>query len=151
MIFNELNRFDDHRHEAVVGVWSSALLLKQLVRKFFHGTKLASEAQFNVLLLLKYADKTYSQRELSERLLVDQSNITGLIDRLAQAGFLQRVADPQDRRTYKIELTELGRQTIDELEVPYRQEIIRITRNFSDDEIETLAKLMVKMQQAMEV
>ena len=50
--------------------------------------ELASEAQFNILVLLKEAHKPLTQNDLSRKLLVDKSNITGLLDRLESKVFL---------------------------------------------------------------
>ena len=49
-------------------------LMKRLARRFFRSTDL-SEAEFNLLVVLRHADTDLSQRDLSERLLVDKSNV----------------------------------------------------------------------------
>lgn len=51
-----------------------------------------------------------SQQELAERLYVTKGNISGLIDRLAAAGLVERRAPPNDRRSHAIYLTEAGRR-----------------------------------------
>src|SRR5581483_3123150 len=67
-------------------------------------------AQFNVLnILALHTAGAMSQRELSERLVVDRSNVTGLLDRLGKAGWVQRKDDPDDRRVYRVSLTPAGR------------------------------------------
>jgi MarR family 2-MHQ and catechol resistance regulon transcriptional repressor len=44
-------------------------------------------AQYNVLNVLEGAAQGMSQRELSEVLVVDRSNVTGLLDRMEKAGW----------------------------------------------------------------
>lgn len=51
-----------------------------------------------------------SQQELAQRLYVTKGNISGLIDRLADAGLVERRSLPQDRRSHAIFLTEAGRK-----------------------------------------
>ncbi|MDB5650328.1 MAG: MarR family transcriptional regulator, partial [Hyphomicrobiales bacterium] len=51
-----------------------------------------------------------SQQELAERLYVTKGNISGLIDRLAAAGFVERRSIPGDRRSHAIYLTDAGRR-----------------------------------------
>ncbi len=50
-----------------------------------------------------------SQQQLAERLYVTKGNISGLLDRLEEAGFVERRAAASDRRQYSIHLTEAGR------------------------------------------
>jgi MarR family transcriptional regulator, organic hydroperoxide resistance regulator len=50
-----------------------------------------------------------SQQQLAERLYVTKGNISGLLDRLEDAGFVERRAAASDRRQYSIYLTQSGR------------------------------------------
>jgi DNA-binding MarR family transcriptional regulator len=50
-----------------------------------------------------------SQQELAERLYVTKGNISGLIDRLAAAGLVERRSIAGDRRSHAIYLTAEGR------------------------------------------
>jgi MarR family transcriptional regulator, organic hydroperoxide resistance regulator len=52
-----------------------------------------------------------SQQELAKRLYVTKGNISGLIDRLEEAGFVERRSTASDRRQYAIYLTDAGRRT----------------------------------------
>jgi DNA-binding MarR family transcriptional regulator len=50
-----------------------------------------------------------NQQQLAERLYVTKGNISGLLDRLEEAGFVERRAAASDRRQYSIHLTDSGR------------------------------------------
>ncbi|MFO1167859.1 MAG: MarR family transcriptional regulator [Rhodoblastus sp.] len=50
-----------------------------------------------------------SQQDLAERLYVTKGNISGLIDRLAAAGLVERRTIASDRRSHAIFLTPAGR------------------------------------------
>ena len=52
-----------------------------------------------------------SQQELAKRLYVTKGNISGLLDRLEEAGFVERRSIASDRRQYAIYLTDAGRRT----------------------------------------
>jgi len=147
-IFNQLNHFDDKRHEAVMGVWWSGLRLKQMSRNFFRGSVI-SEMQFNVLMALKYAEKPLSQQALSDRLLVDKSNLTGMIDELEKLEYMERRPVPGDRRRYQLKLTRKGTAVLNTVEPAYRELIARLTSDFSDEEIDKLTELMVRFQAMM--
>jgi DNA-binding MarR family transcriptional regulator len=51
--------------------------------------------------------------ELADRVGLAPSGITALTDRLERAGLARRVTRPTNRRSVDIELTEMGRQTLD--------------------------------------
>jgi DNA-binding MarR family transcriptional regulator len=67
-------------------------------------------AQFNVLNVVARVEAGLSQRELGDVLVVDRSNVTGLVDRMARAGWVRREEHPDDRRAYRVRLTPAGRR-----------------------------------------
>jgi DNA-binding MarR family transcriptional regulator len=71
-----------------------------------HGMTLA---QYDVLMTLCHGDGI-TQQELAERLLVTKANVVGLIDRVGAAGWVERRADPEDRRVNRLFLTDAGRK-----------------------------------------
>lgn len=87
---------------------TSGVLLRESGR-FFRPLGL-TEAQFNVLNVLAGASEGMSQRELSDVLVVDRSNVTTLLDRMEKAGWVRREDDPRDRRVYRVSLTPAGRK-----------------------------------------
>jgi len=68
-----------------------------------------SVPQFDVLSTLTEREGC-SQRELAERLYVTKGNVSGLIDRLVEAGLVERRAIPGDRRSHALYLTPDGRR-----------------------------------------
>ncbi|MGE3245736.1 MAG: MarR family winged helix-turn-helix transcriptional regulator [Beijerinckiaceae bacterium] len=51
-----------------------------------------------------------AQQELAARLYVTKGNISGLIDRLAKAGLVERRQSREDKRSHSLYLTEEGRR-----------------------------------------
>jgi DNA-binding MarR family transcriptional regulator len=49
-----------------------------------------------------------SMRELADRLYLDPSNLTALVDRLEDLGLVERTADADDRRIKRLVITEKG-------------------------------------------
>jgi len=64
--------------------------------------------QFDLLSTLSEREGI-SQQEVAERLYVTKGNVSGLLDRLAALGFVERRALPNDRRSYALYLTDEGR------------------------------------------
>lgn len=72
--------------------------------------------QLNVLKLLQEIG-ALSSSELSRRLAAQNSTVTGIVDRMAAAGLVQREQSADDRRVWKIKLTERGREIAERIEV----------------------------------
>lgn len=69
-----------------------------------------SMAKHSALSRLQEAGEPLTLSELAERLSCVRSNITQLVDRLEADGLVRRVADPDDRRSVRAELTPLGKE-----------------------------------------
>jgi DNA-binding MarR family transcriptional regulator len=70
--------------------------------------------QLKVLLLLgRHGSAPVSW--LATRMEVSPPNITGILDRLEQRGWVRRMSDPQDRRVVRIVLTDDGERLLHEL------------------------------------
>ena len=68
-----------------------------------------SAAEINALANLGEGG-TLSVRQLSERTGTRASTLTGLLDRLENRGYLVREVDPTDRRSFRLPLTDQGRE-----------------------------------------
>lgn len=138
-------RFNDEPHEALMSVWWTSLMLKKISAKIFQP-ELASEAQFNVLVLLKESNKPMTQNDLSRKLLVDKSNITGLLDRLEKQGLLVRTNVEGDRRSYHVELTREGRRVVTKLDKRYVSAVQSVMGELSEEEHQQLISLTKKVR-----
>ena len=65
--------------------------------------------QFDLLSTLT-EQEGLSQQELAERLYVTKGNVSGLLDRMVEAGLVERRAIPDDRRSNALHLTAKGRR-----------------------------------------
>ncbi|MFM9975692.1 MAG: MarR family winged helix-turn-helix transcriptional regulator [Beijerinckiaceae bacterium] len=70
-----------------------------------------SVPQFDVLSTLT-EQQGLSQSDLAERLYVTKGNVSGLIDRLVEAGYVERRSAPGDRRSNALFLTEAGQASV---------------------------------------
>jgi len=140
--------FRDTIHKALVSVWWTGMLIGRVSRKFF-GEHVSSEAQFNLLLVLWRADGPVPQSELGRKLLVDKSNITGLLDRLAKAGLVRRKRVAGDRRSYHVVLTEKGRGLIERLDADYEHKVREVMAGFSEEECADLVRLTRKVREGL--
>ena len=147
-LYREFPETETREQQALMGVWHVGQLLKIQARRFFREY-LSSEMQFNIMLLLKHADHPMNQQDLSEKLLVDKSNLTGVAGRMEAAGLLIRRVDPLDSRAYQLELTSRGRKILEHVEMPYRAEVKKVMADFSPAELSMLIRFMERMRKTL--
>jgi DNA-binding MarR family transcriptional regulator len=83
-----------------------------------------------------------SSAELSRRLYVTPSNITGIIDRLEKKQLASRLRQEGDRRVVKIELTDAGRELSRKLPDPIEKKFIAELADLEPEHIQLLAVAM---------
>lgn len=136
---------EDVNQRTMVSFWWTSTLLKQAAKRFFKARN-STEAHFNLLVTLMRSDGSLTQNELSRKLLVDKSHVTGLLDRLSVLGFIERKKVSGDRRSYHIALTDEGREHTEKLAELYAEEVARIMAPFSAGEQEELTQLTRKLR-----
>ena len=62
-----------------------------------------------MLLFFLQKNNDCSLTELSRGVMIENSTVTGLVDRLEKSGCVERRNNPNDRRAYLIHLTEKGK------------------------------------------
>jgi DNA-binding MarR family transcriptional regulator len=87
-----------------------------------------------------------SQQELAKRLYVTKGNISGLIDRLAAAGFVERRASESDRRQHAIYLTDAGRATAEQAMTVQNQWIADTLGRMTPEDLAELERHLVALR-----
>ena len=101
--------------------------------------------QFGLLRFL-WEEDGITQVELSSRSQIDRTTIGGLIDKLEQSGLLKRLPHPEDRRAYRISLTEAGKRLEREL-APLAEELqMLILAPLTPAEIEAFIAILQKLR-----
>ena len=103
------------------------------------GTSI-TPVQAGILFLLR--KNAHTMTRLSQILSIDNSAITGLVDRLEKSGLAQRTANPKDRRTYLIRITEKGTAEIDRAYIIIKRVNEEIKSGFSEKEVEIFKKVL---------
>ena len=92
----------------VLQVLSTAQALQKEAQRLFRPHGLTA-AQFNVLHLLSSRPDGMRASDLARALIVDPSNVTGLLKRMKQLGLLRELENPRDRRQHVVTLSGKGR------------------------------------------
>ncbi|MGD8807106.1 MAG: MarR family winged helix-turn-helix transcriptional regulator [Chloroflexota bacterium] len=110
-----------------------------------------SFAQFKVLMHLFFAEQMgdrsdLNPSEISIRHGVSRNTMSSLISTLEEMGLLERRLDPDDRRRFKISLTEKGRSLVIEYARHHLTMVGSCFSALTDDEQETLSRLLRKVR-----
>jgi len=87
---------------------------------------------------------TLSQREISDRLDIDASDVVGVLDILEAAALVERRRDPDDRRRHAVVLTPAGRRASARLTALRAQAEGRVLARLAPEERQVLAELVNK-------
>lgn len=130
-------------HETVLGIVFTGSLLTKLGGRLLRRFDL-TDAQFNILMLLRHQAEggRITQTRLGEMLLVNRSNVTGLVDRLERDGLVRRIADPEDRRINLVELTVAGLERLEQAKQDYYDYIETVMAGLSEEQRKALAGLL---------
>jgi DNA-binding MarR family transcriptional regulator len=66
--------------------------------------------RFDLMAQLERVEDGMTLGEVSQRMMVSAGNVTSLVERLVEAGYLERRIAPNDRRSQLIRLTRTGRR-----------------------------------------
>jgi DNA-binding MarR family transcriptional regulator len=109
-----------------------------------------TSAQFNVLRILRGAEpEGLCRNELRERLLTRMPDVTRLLDRMADAGLVERSREGEDRRRVRTRMTPKARRLVDKLDKIVAEEHQRrfghVSKNRLRELIDTLTEVRQKL------
>lgn len=98
--------------------------------------------RFDVLSALDRYRDGLRMSDLSARLKVSNGNVTGIVERLAGEGLVERAAVDGDRRAMLVRLTPLGVERFAAMAADHEAWIDELLGTFSGAELETLITLL---------
>ncbi len=102
--------------------------------------------RFDVMAALSRYDSGLKMSQLSGVLRVSNGNVTGIVDRLTEDGFIMRVAVPGDRRASLVRLTKRGREEFDRQAEAHENWIADMLGDFTAEEAADLAERFDRME-----
>jgi DNA-binding MarR family transcriptional regulator len=102
------------------------------------------------LLNRLWAQDGLNQKDIAQLMIKDQTNLTRMIDKLEDKGYLLRMKDPNDRRAFLIHLTEEGKK-LEHVLIPLVIELEeKLTENISQSKIEIIKKILQQMSEEVD-
>lgn len=85
--------------------------------------------------------------EIAVKLNIDKAMITRGIKKLVELGYVNKVQDENDTRSYKLSLSKEGQETLSSLRGIFKDWFDKVTHNFTEEEKDLYIKLMKRVYQ----
>jgi MarR family transcriptional regulator for hemolysin len=108
-----------------------------------HGV---TRAQWKVLFRLE-RQPGLRQIELADMLDVEPITLSRIIDRLEEAGLVERLADPSDRRAWRLHITALARPLVEKLHAIADEMIAEAFAGIEPPDIEITRKVLGRVRE----
>ncbi|MCE7993365.1 MAG: MarR family transcriptional regulator [Roseivirga sp.] len=106
-----------------------------------------SEPQYNVLRTLNSQQhQPLTVEQIGKQMIQRSSNVTRIIDKLLGKGLVSRKECPSNRRKMDIMITPEGRNFLRELDVKLAQWHSPLLNKLTDEELQTLTRLIRKLR-----
>ena len=113
--------------------------LSRHIERHMTHTAGISATQAGALFVIRAHDGALSG-EVASALDIAPSAMTGLADRMVKSGLIDRRVDDQDRRSFRLWLTDAGRQAALQAMTELAPLNTRLTQGFTDNELEVVSR-----------
>src|SRR4029077_5325582 len=125
----------------ILHVLSTAQSVEKAATRVFKPHRLTS-ARFNVLTLLSRHPDGIRASDLASALIVDPSNVTGLLKRMKKEGLLTELENSRDRRQYIVGLSAKGRSVWRGANLDYEKCLAKLAAPFSKADLATVERVL---------
>ncbi len=140
---------ESFRHEALLNIVRTASCLEKIAQSFFAQFDM-TEAQYNILIVLKIEGRSLTQIELGERVVSSRPNVTVLLDRLEGKGYVERRRVENDRRIYQVHLTKKGSKAVDKAEKAYVEKVEMLMAVLNQSECQGISMALEKLRKSFQ-
>ncbi len=137
-------------HKAELRLWLRLLATNTLIeieiRRRLRERFDVTLPRFDLMAQLERKPHGMTLGELSQRMMVTNGNVTGLVDRLLAEEVISRKQHKSDRRSHIVSLTEKGRRQFARMAKEHEDWIAGMFEEISPGEAATLTKLLGKLK-----
>lgn len=119
------------------------LFSRLLIRRSSKQYEMPSQ-HLELLSQLAVSKENMTPMSLSKSMGLNKTIISRIIDTLNKSGYLIKTRDEEDKRSYFVSITELGREQIDDIYKHYLGPIYDLRRKLGDKEFYELISLIEK-------
>ena len=108
-----------------------------------------SSTQLHVLFVL-VSECAMPMGRLADSLGVSLPNVTGIVDRMVEHGYVERGRDTGDRRVVTVSASEAGRSAVEEIDMIRRRTIARVLERLTRDQQRRALRTFTELRAAAE-
>ncbi len=140
-------RFRNEYHKGMINLTYTVNHLSYEFLQLLRKHKI-TEPQYNILRVLRgnKADKPASIGYLKERMLDKKSDVSRIIDRLYEKGYVDRNECPNDRRQKEIKITEKGLALLEKMD-ECEMRVDTLLENLTIEEVIELNRILDKIRE----
>lgn len=139
-----MDSFSNERREVILQIYRASLMLDKVGRELVSEHGLTSKQQWFILGMLYYEGEQ-ALRDLTRNMLVTKQNMTGMVQRLRQGGYVVTAEDAADKRITLVSITDKGREVYEALVNSSRERNRDTFASFDEGELQELLRLMNKL------
>ena len=137
-----MSKFPNYKVKATLNILYTANWISSHQNTFFKPFGISPQ-QFNILRILKGAQKPLKVQTIKERMVERSPNATRLMDKLYAKGLISREHCPNDRRVVYIEITTKGLDLLKEISKQLKDDLLE---NLTEKEAKQLSDLLDKIR-----
>ena len=124
-------------------------LITAEIRQRLRGEFEFTLPRFDLMAQLDREPEGLRLSELSKRMMVTNGNLTGLVERLIEEGYVRRVDDPSDGRASVVRLTKAGTEIFQRLAAAHEAWLATLFDGLSADATERLMKDLAALKRSV--
>jgi DNA-binding MarR family transcriptional regulator len=102
--------------------------------------------RFEILAVLERSESGLRMSALSEKLMVSNGNVTGIVERLVQDGLVERMAVPGDKRATLVRLTHKGEAVFAEMADVHERWVNELLHTVTEQEAGMLIESLTEIR-----
>ena len=136
------SRFENNKIKALVNIKFTANWINSHENEFFRPYGISPQ-QYNILRILRGANKPVKVQVIKERMIDRAPNATRLMDKLCEKKLIERTRCNKDRRVVYIRINESGLTLLNTIDSNSKLEFLN---NLSEKEATVLSTLLDKLR-----
>ncbi|WGH76063.1 MarR family transcriptional regulator [Tenacibaculum tangerinum] len=137
------SKFPNNKIKAFINIKYTANWINSKENEFFKQYSISAQ-QFNILRILKGANKAIKVQTIKDRMIERAPNATRLMDKLYEKNLIDRERCEHDRRVVYINITQQGKELLEEINANLDLDFIQ---NLTEEESIQLSELLDKIRQ----
>jgi DNA-binding MarR family transcriptional regulator len=151
--FSEKQAGSAHRRQSLrlwLRLFSCSTVIEKRIRNRLESEFGTTLPRFDALAALERHPDGMTMGELSDAMMVSNGNVTGVVARLAEDGYVVRTPDPVDRRVSTVKLSTRGSNAFAKMAAEHAEWIDEMFTDLSESDVKELMRLLKKLRLSIE-